>query len=104
MATTHQKKWTVRDEILISDALVHEFDGKPPSSDHPMVERLCITLPARRAAVMWKLSNHAQFRDDFVGAPTNASALSEAVAKAFIAAPDDMHRIAQALRKEVQPK
>jgi hypothetical protein len=103
MATT-QKKWTVRDEILISDALVYEFDGKPPKPDHPMVERLCVTLPAKRAAVMWKLSNHAQFRDDFVGAPTNASALSEAVAKAFNAAPEEMHRMAQALRKEVQPK
>ena len=102
MATTHQKKWTVRDEILISDALVHEFGKKPPKADHPMVERLCVTLPARRAAVMWKLSNHAQYHDGFVGAPTNASALSEAVAKAFKAAPDEMHRIAQALRKEAK--
>jgi hypothetical protein len=46
----------------------------------------------------------AQFHDGYTDAPTNASALSEAVAKAFIAAPDEMHRIAQALRKEVQPK
>jgi hypothetical protein len=104
MATTHQKKWTVRDEILISDALVHEFDSRPPSANHPVVDRLCITLPARRAAVVWKLRNHAQFHDGYTDAPTNASALSEAVAKAFIAAPDEMHRIAQALRKEVQPK
>lgn len=102
MAATHKKKWTVRDEILISDALAHEFGGRPPKADHPVVERLCVTLPAKRAAVMWKLSNHAQYREDFEGAPTNASALSEAVAKAFIAAPDDMHRIAQALRKEVK--
>jgi hypothetical protein len=104
MATTHQKKWTVRDEILISDALVHELDCQPPSANHPVVERLCITLPAKRAAVVWKLRNHAQFHDGYTDAPTNASALSEAVAKAFIADRDAMHRIAQALRKEVQPK
>lgn len=99
-----QKRWTVRDEILISDALVHEFNCKPPSADHAMVDHLCVTLPAKRAAVVWKLRNHAQFREGYVGAPTNASALSEAVAKAFISAPEEMHRIAQALRKEVQPK
>ena len=97
---THQKKWTVRDEILISDALVHEFNRTAPNADHPVVDRLCVTLPARRAAVMWKLNNHAQFFDGFDGAPTTASALSEAVAKAFKHAPDEMHRIAQALRKE----
>jgi hypothetical protein len=96
----HQKKWTVRDEILISDALVYELDGKLPNANHPLVERLAITLPARRAAVMWKLRNHAQFFPGYAGAPTNASALSKAVAEAFYAKGDAMHRIAQALRKE----
>jgi hypothetical protein len=55
MVTTHQKKWTVRDEILISDALVHELECRAPSPNHAVVEHLCITLPAKRAAVVWKL-------------------------------------------------
>lgn len=101
MPTTRQKKWTLRDEILISDALVHELECRPPSANHAVVDRFCITLPAKRAAVVWKLRNHAQFHPGYADAPTNASALSKAVAEAFIAAPDAMHRIAQALRKEV---
>lgn len=97
----YQKKWTVRDEFMISDALAFELDWVPPSANHPVVDRLCTTLPAKRSAVVWKLRNHAQFHDGYEGAPTNASALSKAVAQAYIAAPDALHRIAQALRREV---
>lgn len=97
----HQKKWTVRDEILTSDALVYELECKPPSANHPVVDRLCVTLPARRSAVVWKLRNHAQFFPGYEGAPTHASALTQTIAEAFNAAPTYMHRIAQALRKEL---
>jgi len=48
-----------------------------------------------------KLRNHRQFHPGYSDAPTNASALSKAVAEAFDAAPDAMHRAARALRKEV---
>ena len=97
MVTTHQKKWTVRDEILISDALVRELECQPPSANDAVVDRLCMTL----LAVVWSMLNHAQFHPDYADTPTNASVLSEPVAEAFIAAPDAMHHIARALRKEV---